>query len=181
MATEKVTSFDALNILYEKLTKIGEKIHEWDSEATGEIFYLGDTQGIVASSYFASRGQLNCVGEKTGIAIGKGHPTVLSAVGFEEGILYDNIQLGTDENWDYVKENLVGLITLRKGIVSHENQLLIWSPSTTGRTAIPEEYVAGSADAALPLVGMPPFKTLYYWSSVVDFMLKVAKTDLGIE
>lgn len=181
MEAEKLTSLEALDTLYDKLANIGEKIHEWDSEETGEIFYLADTQGIIASSYFASKGQLNRLGEKVGIAIGKGHPTVLSAVGFERGILYDNVQLGADENWRYVKDNLTGLVTLRRGIVSHENQLLIWSPSTTGRTTIPESYIAGGAETSLPLFGTRTPTTILYKTSVVDFLLKIVKTDLGIE
>ncbi|MFQ5999037.1 MAG: hypothetical protein ACE5KO_07010, partial [Candidatus Bathyarchaeia archaeon] len=167
MEAEKLTSLEALDILYDKLVLIGEKIHEWDSEETGEIFYLGDTQGIIASSYFASKGQLNRLGEKVGIAIGKGHPTVLSAVGFEKGILYDNVQLEANESWGYVKDNLTGLITLRRGIVSHENQLLVWSPSTTGRMAIPEGYIGGGAETSLPLFGSRTSTAILYKTSVV--------------
>lgn len=178
METEKLTSFQALDMLYDNLKKIGEKIHEWNNES-GQMFYLGDTQGIIASSYFVNEGQLNVLGEKTGIAVAKGRPTVMSAVGFEEGVLYENIRLAEDESWVFYKENLAGVLTLRKGIVSHKDELFVWSPHTVGRLAMTEEYIVRSQEQKLPIFGEQHFVT-HYKTNVVDFLLKIAKSDLLI-
>lgn len=161
------------------MRKIGKKIHEWDDES-GQMFYLGDTQGIIASSYFVNKGQLNILNERNGFAIGKGQPTVMSAVGFEEGVLYENIELGENENWEFYKENLAGVVTLKKGIVSHRDELFVWSPHTVGRLAIPEEYTVRSQDQNLPIFGVRQHTT-YYKIEVLDFVLNIAKNDLSIQ